>query len=91
MMSRSLVAVFVVALGVGGAAGGTARADEKVDWSSYLEPAGSKGPAVKHDNLVPQPKAGAKTAKAPAATVAKAKAKPAPKAKRKTAARPSGH
>ena len=90
MMSRSLVAVFVVTLGVGGGAG-PARADEKVDWSSYLEPAGSRGPAIKHDTLVPQPKAGAKPAKAPVATVAKAKPKPAPKAKRKTAARPTAH
>ena len=78
MMSKWLPMLVVLALG----GGGEARADMKVDWSEYIEPAGSKPPAVKHQDLVSAAKP-TKTARA--APVA---AKPAAaKAKRKAPAR----
>ncbi len=92
MLSRSTTLIFAVVLAAL-CSGRSARADTKVDWSSYLEPAGSKGPAVKHDVLVPPPKTVAKAAKPSAVATPvgpKAKAKAPAKAPRKTAARPRG-
>lgn len=74
MCSPKLLPAFFLVLGLGT----VAHAEKKVDWSEYLEPPGSPGPALKHTSM-PAPAA------KPAAVAAPAEPKPA----RKVAKRPA--
>jgi hypothetical protein len=85
MVSPKLVlAVLLVFAGVG-----LAHAEGRVDWSDYLEPAGSRPMQIKHESRSPAPAAdddGAARKAAPTKIASKGKAKAPAKAKGKAKA-----
>ena len=81
MSSRKLLPALFLVLGLGTAA----HADQKVDWSEYLEPPGSPGPPIKHVSApAVKPTAAAAPAEKPAAKKVAKRAAPAKQPRKAT-------